>query len=161
MEQTTYKVFRKLKSNPIAVCFKEYDSNTNDYFGFLERNLKEENEQLILTTDIILSIMEIYYRNYCYDITEINFFENCNIDEELINVSLKQNNDENKFLEFVKIFGVLRNENNIDICNLQLDKDSIDSKIIIKSNGQVIIGSPNINTIVQELAEVIESIING
>lgn len=88
------KIFRNSKKNTsnIEIIIKEYDKTKNDYYAFLKRYSDLGLKQVIITSEIMIRLIEVYMVEREFDIIKIDFMVE---DDDL-------NNEINSYLSGVR-----------------------------------------------------------
>lgn len=143
MNYSYYKIFRSSYSNTINLQFVPYDPAEHfHYYDFIQEQRKRGLWQLIVSSKMMIAVLEKYVAEYGYIITNIQLVEDdgdfvteCNRIKELVNAHQKDISDLTNKLYY------LQDEECIDIFKIGLKKyDVVTKKAVlleIQSNGIV------------------------
>ncbi len=146
------KFFRNNKNKVVCI---PYDSAIN-YYGFIQSQIQEGNQQCIITSDLMVSIIEYYILKECVQVNSIEFMEE---DDELDD-EIKQLL--NKLKWNLAYWEVLRrkleflSEDSIDIKKVELRYNAGGGSLIsFMVNGIVKITGENTDALIKEIATLI------
>lgn len=123
MNNINGKVFRKIannNNNNIELVVKEYNQGEN-YYEFLRNNKKDGLNQIIITSDIMISIIEHYVVEREFNIISIDFI----IEDESLNEDINEymkmiKEDKLKVVYLLKHLNFLTQDESIDLKAIKL-----------------------------------------
>lgn len=162
------KIFRNSKSvsKNIEIITKEYDKTKNEYYNFIKRQGNLGLKQVIITSEIMIKLMEHYIISRKFDIYKIDFIvEDKTLNDE-INIYLSKIKEDRAILgHLLNHLKFLAYEDSIDIKSITLQgrarKIDKESRIIIKVNGLFSISEYSYQDESKQLENIISSIFNG
>ena len=109
-----FKLFQEKNSNVVGI---EYSSELQkNYFQFVESQYKKGLRQVIVTSKLMLKIIEEYFLNQNYRIIDINLGEeDFEMKDEIDNILKMIEKDRGKFFYLLKRLEFISNNSSIDI----------------------------------------------
>ena len=157
-----FKLFQEKNSNVVGI---EYSSELQkNYFQFVESQYKKGLRQVIVTSKLMLKIIEEYFLNQNYRIIDINLGEeDFEMKDEIDNILKRIEKDRGKFFYLLKRLEFISNNSSIDIEYINLSSNSPkNGKYItftIKVNGIVIIEDDLEEIEIKKILELVEKVI--
>lgn len=136
------KIFRNSKNiaTNIEIIVKEYDKAKDDYYRFIKEYNRLGLKQVIITSEIMIKLMEIYTINRKFNINKIDFIVEDSILNDEINMYLAKIREDRANLGY--LLGHLKflaQDDSIDIKSITLQGKAInidkESRIIVRVNG--------------------------
>ena len=155
MTNTFGKLFRNLSTNKIN-CFK-YNENQN-YYGFVQEVLKQGYNQCIVTSDLMIKIMEHFLLNYKVKTLSIEFM---NEDDELtqeIDSILELMKENAVYWEILKSkLSFLSENDSIEMKKVEFKYlDGVGSLFSVRVNGIIVVSKHDFDKISGIIAKQIE-----
>ena len=152
------KLFQKNNSGEIKIYDFDYDLKC-DYYDFIKEYINRGFRQVILTSNIMLKVIERFIVDLNFDIYRIDFMEDDDELEYNVNTIIKE--AEKNRIEYFKLFDLLesvREESSIDIKKVYL-KGKIESHtvdIFLQVNGIVGISKNENKSMIEKIKKYVE-----
>ncbi|WP_270749686.1 hypothetical protein [Fusobacterium hominis] len=153
-----FKFFIEKEKNIVAIPYLQEDQKK--YFRFVKEQYEKGSRQIIITSKIMLKVLEEYFLNKKFRIVEIKFAEeDLELNQEIEKYLEEVEKDRGCFFKLLNKLEVIANNSSIDIEKIEL----VSSKRIneaytsfsLKVNGIVIIDG---NTIENDINSIIKNI---
>jgi UTP-glucose-1-phosphate uridylyltransferase len=160
------KVFRNSKNiKNIEIIAKEYDKTKNDYYGFIKKYNSLGLRQVIITSEIMIKLIEIYTVSRRFSINEIDFMVEDYVLDDEINMYLSNiKEDRANLVYLLEHLKFLAHDDSIDIKSITLQGQSIniekEFRVIIRVNGLFSISDYSYGDESEFLVEKISDIFN-
>ncbi len=152
------KLFWKANNNSKEIFCIPYNDNV-EYYTFLKKQHDSGFRQIIITSEIMVKLIEYFVLESKLNIYDIVFFE---VDKDLIdeidNLLIKIENDRKLFWELIDKLNFLSEKSSIDIQRIYFKGRSTDGSAInfyLQSNGIIGINKNNYFTISNEISRLI------
>lgn len=152
------KIFKDSSTNRIC-CFS-YDEKQN-YYAFIQEMLQQGYHQCIVTSDIMIKIIEYYILNGNTEVTSIEFMIEEDELENDINNTLKLMKKNSGYWEILrKKLSFLSENDSIEMKRISFRKTSENGSLFsIQVNGIVIVSDFDFDNILKSISEIIEGCI--
>lgn len=159
-----FKFFIEKNENIVAIPYLQEDQKK--YFRFVKEQYEKGSRQIIITSKIMLKVLEEYFLNKKFRIIEIKFAEeDLELNQEMEKYLEEVEKDRGCFFKLLNKLEVIANNSSIDIEKIELVSSKRINKaytsLSLKVNGIVIIdGSTienDINNIIKNIKENIYS----
>ena len=149
-----------IEKNEIIVAIPYLQEDQKKYFRFVKEQYEKGSRQIIITSKIMLKVLEEYFLNKKFRIVEIKFAEeDLELNQEIEKYLEEVEKDRGCFFKLLNKLEVIANNSSIDIEKIEL----VSSKRIneaytsfsLKVNGIVIIDG---NTIENDINSIIKNI---
>lgn len=125
------KIFVKVKNNQLEIF---ENPNNENYYSYISKQKENGYRQILITTDQMIKILELYANNYDANIMEINLFEADDLEykrniEECIT---RLNKQQISFKDFIQQLEMINTESSIDIQSLEFYYKNNDKDFIVK-----------------------------
>lgn len=163
MKHKLCKIFIK-DNNPSEVALIDYDPEINhDYYTFIKQQISLGFQQFILTSDLIIDLMDYYILSKNLKISSIEFMEE---DQEInhITKTLLNNQNTNNYLTLKKELSFLSQNSSIEIKKINLINplgDSLPISIFFQVNGIIGIDFKSYNYEKDILSSIISTLTKG
>lgn len=153
-----FKFFIEKNENIIAIPYLQ--ENQKSYFKFVKQQYERGLRQIIITSKIMIKILEEYFLNKKFRIVEIKFAEeDLELNYEIEKALEELEKDRGYFFKLLKKLEFIANNSSIDIEKIELvSLERIDGAYVsvsVKVNGILVVKG---NTISDEIAHVIKNI---
>lgn len=142
MKHTMSKLFGKYENGKTIVASFVYDDSKTDYYTFVKVCRGKGYHQIILTSDIILSMLSFYFINKKMNISEIKFFEDDENIQDEIDVLLAECKQDRAFFSKLKEeLSFLFDNESIEIKSIEMignynyKGEDMPKSIFFKANG--------------------------
>lgn len=159
-----FKFFIEKNENIVAIPYLQEDQKK--YFSFVKEQYEKGSRQIIITSKIMLKVLEEYFLNKKFRIIEIKFAEeDFELNQEIEKYLEEVEKDRGCFFKLLNKLEVIANNSSIDIEKIELVSskriNEVYTSLSLKVNGIVIIdGSTienDINNIIKNIKENIYS----
>lgn len=160
------KIFRNSKNKEnIEIFPKEYDKSKNDYYGFIKKYNEIGLKQVIITSEIMIKLIEIYTVSRKFNINKIDFIVEDSVLDDEINMYLhKIREDRANLVYLLDHLKFLSHDDSIDIKSITLQGKTINtdkiSRLIIRVNGLFSISDYSYKNESDYLSDEISGILN-
>lgn len=134
MKKKSFKLFRNQENNIVGINYSNRDQQ--QYFSFIKEQQEKGFYQVIITSRLMLKILEKYFLEYNYKIEDLRFEEDDEEVEKQKNYILDEiENDRGYFIKLVDKLKFLSKNLSIDIYEMSLTSLKTYGNIKIKVNG--------------------------
>lgn len=135
------KIFRNsINKESREILSKEYDKTKNDYYGFVKKHNEIGLKQVIITSEIMIKLIEVYVLSRKFNINRVEFMVNDSILDDEINRYLHDmKKDRANLVYLLNHLKFLSHDESIDIKSIELQGKEIETdktcRLIIRVNG--------------------------
>lgn len=155
-----FKIFQEKNRNIVGIEYSSDDQRKN-YFNFIKEQHNRGLIQVIITSELMLKILEKYFIERKFKINKIKFAEEDSVLIKEIEIILENvSKDREYFFLLLKKLECIANNSSIDIEEIELlsteRKNGKYIKIAIRVNGIIILDEVNYDCELKEISKVIE-----
>lgn len=152
------KLFKNLSTNKICCC--SYDVNQN-YYLFIQNMLEKGYHQCIVTSDIMIKLIEYYILNGNVEVTSIEFMiEDDELSEEIALILKLMQKNKGYLDVLTKKLSFLSENDSIEVKKVNFRKTVENGSLFsVQVNGIVIVSDFDFNNVVSSVSKIVEGCI--